>query len=169
MPRTLHAAVGPPRTPGLHKQVPAQRTEGGAARHASVNDGPRPRRASARERRPEPDRRHAAGPAARPRRVDRQPSPARRAMPSTASSRRSAAVTAATRPAEPLAIARRQRGLALDVEQRLQPLERLVAEALDAAQVDDALEAAVLGAPRDDALGLRGPDGGQELQLVQAG
>src|SRR5262245_31776230 len=64
---------------------------------------------------------------------------------------------------------RGERGIALDVEIRLQLLERLVAEALDPTQIGDALEAAVLGAPRDDALGLGRPDGRQQLQLLLAG
>src|SRR3569833_8520 len=59
----------------------------------------------------------------------------------------------------------RERGVTLDVEVRLELLERLVAEALHAAQIRGALEPAVLLAPGHDPLGLRGPDRRQHHEL----
>src|SRR6185436_18858504 len=61
---------------------------------------------------------------------------------------------------------RGERGVALDVEERLELLERLVAEALDPSQIGDSLEPAVLGPPGDDPLGLRRTDRRQQLQLL---
>src|SRR3569832_1732724 len=52
---------------------------------------------------------------------------------------------------------RGERGVTLDVEVRLELLERLVAEALHAAQIRGALEPAVLLAPVHDPLVLRWP------------
>ena len=52
-----------------------------------------------------------------------------------------------------------ERGVALDVEQRLETLEGPVPEALHAAEIGDALEAAVLLPPGHDPLGLCRADG----------
>jgi hypothetical protein len=52
-----------------------------------------------------------------------------------------------------------QRGLSFDVQERLETLERLVAEPFDPTKIGRALESAVLFAPRHDPLGLCRSDG----------